>query len=162
MQQLRAQFEALGLEKVETFIASGNVIFETRNWSMVKLEQKVESQLAKALGYEVSAFIRTDMEVAEIARSRPFVAKEVKTAGAFNVAFLAHPLNAASALRVQEFKTDIDDFRVRGREVFWLCRRKQSESRFSNNAFEKALKVRATFRGMSTISKLAAKYPPET
>ena len=41
-----------------------------------------------------------------------------------------------------------------------FCRKKQSESTFSANAFEKALKLRATFRGLNTIKKLAAKYPP--
>jgi hypothetical protein len=51
-------------------------------------------------------------------------------------------------------------FHVHGREVYWLCRKKQSASTFSNNAFEKALKLGATFRGMNTIKKLAAKIRP--
>ena len=69
-------------------------------------------------------------------------------------------MDAATSRSVQNFKTDIDNFHVHGREVYWLCRKKQSESTFSNNAFEKALKLRATFRGMNTIKKLAVKYPP--
>ncbi|MGB9403045.1 MAG: hypothetical protein WCA98_05870 [Candidatus Acidiferrales bacterium] len=57
------------------------------------------------------------------------------------------------------FKSAIDDFHARGREVFWLCKKKQSDSKFTNAAFERALGIRATFRGMNTIAKLAAKYP---
>jgi uncharacterized protein (DUF1697 family) len=55
-------------------------------------------------------------------------------------------------------QTEIDDFHIHGREVYWLCRKKQSESRFSNALFEKRLKFPATFRGMNTVRKLAARY----
>jgi hypothetical protein len=55
-------------------------------------------------------------------------------------------------------RTDIDDFHVNGREVYWLCKKKQSDSKFSNVRFEKALQIRATFRGVSTVTKLAGKY----
>ncbi len=61
-----------------------------------------------------------------------------------------------------DLKTDIDDFHVYGREVYWLCEKKQSESKFSNVVFEKKLKFRTTFRGMNTIAKLASKYARES
>ena len=160
MAALRAQFEALGFSNVETFIASGNVIFEAASRDSTALQRKIEAHLAKSLCYEVSTFVRTDAEVAAIAFYRPFTEKKLDSALAFNVAFLAEPMDAATSRGVQNFKTDIDNFHVHGREVYWLCRKKQSESTFSNNAFEKALKLRATFRGMKTIKKLAAKYPP--
>ncbi len=57
-------------------------------------------------------------------------------------------------------KSDIDDFRVNGREVYWLCKLKQSDSKFSNMLFEKRLNVRVTFRGINTVARLAAKYAP--
>jgi hypothetical protein len=55
-------------------------------------------------------------------------------------------------------KSDIDDFRVQDREVYWLCKWKQSESTFSNVVLEKAIGQRATLRGINTIQKMAAKY----
>ena len=48
---------------------------------------------------------------------------------------------------------------MHGRELYWLSRQKQSESTFSNNLFEKALRARSTFRGVNTLRKLLAKYP---
>jgi hypothetical protein len=56
-------------------------------------------------------------------------------------------------------KTEIDDFHVHGREVYWLCKKRQGESTFSNLRFEKFVKARTTFRGVNTIARLAAKYP---
>ena len=50
MEVLCEQFEAIGLSKIETFIASGNVIFESRSADTAKLEVKIEKQLALSLG----------------------------------------------------------------------------------------------------------------
>jgi uncharacterized protein (DUF1697 family) len=52
------QFEALGFSNVETFIASGNVIFETASREAVASQRKIEPHLAKSLAYEVSTFVR--------------------------------------------------------------------------------------------------------
>ena len=159
MDVLRARFESLGCARVETFIASGNVIFEAQG-ATAPLERRIEADLLDALGYEVATFIRTDAEVAAIARYRPFPAAAMESAGALNVGLLARPLTAAGGSELRRFGTDVDDFHLPGREVYWLCRLKQSESKFTNVSFEKSLGVRATFRGINTMRKLAAKYPP--
>ena len=162
MAALRAEFEALEFSRVETFIASGNVIFETRSAAPAALERKIETRLARTLGYEVATFLRTDAEVAEISRWKAFGAAQMAAANAFNVGFLKAPLGKLARERVAAFETDIDAFRVRGRELFWLCRTKQSESSFSNAVLERSLGIRASFRGMNTVAKLAAGYPPRS
>jgi len=160
MHDLRALFEALGLSRVETFIASGNVIFESNPRDAGKLERKIEAHLAGSLGYEVATFLRTDAEVAAIAAYTPFPKSALESAVALNVAFLSEPLSDARKRLLAGFRTQIDDFHTHGREMYWLCRTTQSESTFSNARFEKALGIRATFRGVNTVAKLAAKYPP--
>ena len=157
MKELVRNFECLGLNDVETFIASGNVIFKAPSRNTRNLQNKIEAQLQRSLGYEVKAFIRTDSEVAAVAEYQPFSAPQMKRSAAFNVAFLEKPLDAAGTGLLMALKTDIDDFHVQSREAYWLCKRKQSESKFSNAVFEKALKIRSTLRGMQTIAKLAAK-----
>ncbi|MDH4037958.1 MAG: DUF1697 domain-containing protein [Candidatus Krumholzibacteria bacterium] len=160
MARLRALFEDLGLDAVETFIASGNVLFETRAMSAATLEKRIETALLKAFGYEVSTFVRTRAEVAAIAAARPFAAGAMAAALALNVAFLRAPLDARGVRTLGALRTPIDDFRATGSEVYWMCKKRQSESDFSNAVFEKALGVRATFRGMNTVRRLAEKYPP--
>lgn len=160
MDALRQHFESLGFSDVETFIASGNVIFETPSQNTGTLETTIENKLWDALGYEVATFLRTDVELAEIASYQPFRKPDLEAAAAFNLAFLKASLNDASAKKLLSLKTDIDDFRVHGREVYWLCRKKQSESTFSNAALEKTLGVKSTLRGMNTIQKITAKYYP--
>jgi uncharacterized protein (DUF1697 family) len=158
MDHLRTEFEALGFTGVETFIASGNVIFETRAAAGRALERRIAARLAGALGYEVATFVRTGDEVTAIARHEPFTAATRSGAGALVVGFLTDPLTPAGRNALMALRTDIDDFEVRGREVFWLCRTKQSESKFSNAVFERVLNVRATFRSTTTVVRLVAKH----
>jgi uncharacterized protein (DUF1697 family) len=160
MAQLRKEFEALGLTDVETFIASGNVIFTSRATGLAALEKQIEARLRASLGYEVATFIRTGAEVAAVAGYKPFKASQMRDAGALCVGFLAEPLDAAGSHALMAFKTGIDDFHTKGREVYWLCKTKQSDSTFNNTSFERALKIRATFRGINTITRLAARHGP--
>ena len=162
MDELRGLFESLGLKNVETFIASGNVSFTSPAKNIKALQRQMELHLALILGYDVSTFIRTESELAAIAACKPFNPAQMKSAAAFNVAFLAEPLDLAATKLLMAMKTEIDDFQVRGREVYWLCKKRQSESKFSNAVFEKTLRIRATFRGMQTIEKLVAKLALRT
>lgn len=156
MDALKGQFETLGLANVSTFIASGNVLFDTRVRDMAGLELKIEKQLLGAFGFEVHSFVRSAAEVAAIAACRPFDAHELEQAASFVVGFVARPFDAAQQKIVKGFNTELDAFHAQGRELYWMSRDKQSESKFSNAAFERALGLRATFRGMNTVQRLAA------
>ncbi len=158
MDTLRQLFESFGLSNVETFIASGNVVFETASRNTAALEKKIAVGLRDALGYEVATFIRTEAELASLASYRPFPQLALDKAAALNIAFLAEALDEASKQKLMALKTGIDDFAVHEREIYWLCFKKQSESTFSNVVLEKTIGSQSTLRGISTIKKMAGKY----
>jgi len=158
MDQLRGIFESMGFANVETFIASGNVIYETNSKDTEKLENTIEKKLKNELGFEVATFIRSSSELTGIANYRPFPKPQMDSATALNIAFLSKPLDAGLKKLVMGLKTDIDDFHVHRREIYWLCLKKQSESKFSNNLLEKTLSIKSTLRGIKTIKKMADKY----
>jgi uncharacterized protein (DUF1697 family) len=160
MDQLRQLFESFGFSKVESFIASGNMVFESASRNSLGLENKIEKGLHAALGFHAAAFIRTDVELAEIASFQPFPQSELENARALNIAFLKAPLDDQLTQKIQALITDIDEFHVRHREVYWLCRTLQSDSTFSNAILEKTLAGKSTLRGASTIQKMTAKYAP--
>ena len=70
--------------------------------------------------------------------------------------FLRQPLTREQSESVQELRTSIDDFVCLGREVIWLCRKRQNESGFSNAVFERKLRLRCTLRRASMLQGLAA------
>src|SRR5215467_1336756 len=80
MKVLRHAFESLGFSGVETFLKSGNVIFETRARDAGTLKKKIERRLHQALGYKVPVLIRTHAEVNKIAALEPFKKSEIRGA----------------------------------------------------------------------------------
>lgn len=158
MDRLREVFKSMGFSNVETFIASGNVIFDTKSKDADSLVMKIEKGLRESLGFEVATFIRSDSELAAIANYKPFPQTQLDSATALNIAFLAKPLDDKSKKLVMALKSDIDEFHVHGREVYWMCKKKQSESKFSNVVLEKTLGVKSTLRGLNTTLKIAEKY----
>jgi uncharacterized protein (DUF1697 family) len=162
MAQLRQIFEQMGFSDVETFIASGNVIFTARRQDPAALQRKIEAHLDKVLGYEVKAFLRSDADLARIVNYKPFTAAKIKAARTLLVGFIDAPLSKDGARTWLALKTSEDDFHHNERELYWLCKGGQSQSKYFNTSFEKLLKAPITFRNMNTVGKLAAKYPPAT
>ena len=158
MSRLRDLFGDLGLAGVETFIASGNVVFNARTTVAAPLERKIERQLHQALGYEVKTFLRTGEEVAAISAHAAFTRPQLRTAVSLNVGFLEAPLTAPGVRSLRSLRTEFDEFTVHGRELYWLSRRGQGKSTFSNVVFERTVGARITFRGLKTVSRLVAKY----
>ena len=154
MDALRAAFAALGLANVETFIASGNVIFNSRARDLAALERKIEAQLLKSFGVEIHSFVRTLDEVAALTVHPAFDA----AAPTQVIGFLRSAPTPQALRTIASMATDVDRLQVHGRELFWFSDHKQSESVFSNAAFERALDMRTTFRGLSSLRKLVAKH----
>ena len=80
MAHLKELFESLDFSNVETFIASGNVVFDSRSNSK-SLERKIEKHLQAELGYEVSTFVRTIEELNRIAAHPAFSEPEITAEG---------------------------------------------------------------------------------
>ncbi len=159
MDCLRALFETLGFANVETFIASGNVIFDSTSRSTRALEKKIESCLLEALGYEVATFIRSTAQLADIAQHKPFADSELKAEGhALYIGFMASEPSDAAKKKLLSLATKVDDFHINGREVYWLCRKKFSESEISGALLARTLGMPATLRNSTTVKKIAAKY----
>lgn len=158
MDRLKRVFEDLGFRDVETFIASGNVIFTAKAKDGYALERKIERALETALGYEVRTFVRTGAEVGAIPTAHAFGRAQVEKAALFNVGFLAARPAAGDVKKLGESGTAGNRFEVRGKDVYWLSTTKLSASKLSYTFFEKTLGTAATFRGMNTVTRLAAKY----
>ena len=59
MPDLRRVLESLGLNNVRTFIASGNVLFETSQTNRDTLARKIEKKLLTAFGHDIPVVLQT-------------------------------------------------------------------------------------------------------
>ena len=161
MTELQRLFEQMNFANVSTFIASGNVIFESRVAGSTKIEEKIEKHLARELGYEVDTFVRTRSEVMAIATSEPFSKADMSSdANTVNVGLFKSALPSDITRKFEAVRTEVDEFRVMGREYFWLCRIKMSDSQVWNLPSMKALKFpTSSMRNLKTLRKLAEQFP---
>lgn len=158
MSRLRELFEELKFSDVETFIASGNVLFTGREQKIAPLEARIAAHLEKSLGYPVDTFVRTAEEVATIGRTHIFPEEE-KEGATVHVGFLHGKLPAKTAHALGAIKTDDDEFLVRGYDYYWLCRVRVSESKVWSSPALKALRLpSSSMRNLTTIRKLIAQH----
>ncbi|MEO7455691.1 MAG: DUF1697 domain-containing protein [Gemmatimonadaceae bacterium] len=155
MDRLTALFEELRLGNVETFIASGNVLFDTSSKDIAALERRIERKLHDALGYEVDTFVRPVGSLADIATSHPFGACDEKLPALY-VGFLKEPASTKAREALRGLACATDEFHVNGREAYWLCRIRSSDSA-AGTGFQKALGASTTVRNVNTVRRLAAK-----
>ncbi|MFI5233068.1 MAG: DUF1697 domain-containing protein [Gemmatimonadales bacterium] len=156
MDKLKKHFEELGFKKVETFIASGNVIFESASKGGAALEKKIAAHLEKSLGFPAMTFLRTDKELAEVLEHDALA--EPRPTSVY-IAFLAAAPSKDACAKLMSYRSKVDDFLVSGRHVYWLCQTHMSDSPFFRVGLEKALGAKATVRNVTTVAKLVEKYP---
>ncbi|HVF38537.1 MAG TPA: DUF1697 domain-containing protein [Gemmatimonadaceae bacterium] len=155
MERLRAIFESLGFTAVSTFIASGNVIFESAIPKTAEIETTLENRLCTELGYEVATFIRTGAELETIVAQDPFDGR-VTEGWAMWVGFVRIPPTADAEKKLMSLSTPVDSFVIVGREIYWLRKPGESDPKLSGAKIDKALGMQSTFRNITTVRKLAA------
>ncbi len=154
MSELKKMFELFGLENVQTYIQTGNVIFESEEKDASVLEAQLERQIEKARGKKIQLFVRTIREVTAIVKTCPFDPKEGETA---YVVILDEKPTKKNIEALLAYRNEFDDFAVKGKEAYHL-RRSREKTMFVNRSVEQVVSVPGTSRNLTTIKKLAEKY----
>lgn len=158
MSRLKEAFEVLDFDRVETFIASGNVLFSSSERDARRLERRIAGHLETSLGYDVDTFVRTDREVADVGRVNRFE-EDGREGVSVYVSFLHEELPRDVARKLMAVRTDVDEFRVVGREYYWLCRVRSTESTVWSLPEIRALGLpTSTMRNLTSIRKLISKH----
>lgn len=159
MADLKITFETMGLGRVQTYIQSGNVLFESDEGEEA-LRNKIEHQIEADFGIKVTVMLRTSAELERIIANCPFSEKEVTAAEAtavgevLHVAMLTEAPAREGIERLSAYKTEDDEFRIEGREVYLLFRDSIRDSKLAANIHR--LGVPATVRNWNTTNKLAS------
>jgi uncharacterized protein (DUF1697 family) len=156
--ELAAPFEAMGLEDVVTFRASGNVIFNAARQPVTKMTDRIEKGLSKALGYQVAVFLRTESEVGAIADHQPFAPAVVGASkGKLQVVMLSAKPSAQVRKEVLAMASDEDRLTFGDRELYWLPSGGTRDSALNLKTIEKLLGS-TTMRTKGTVEQIAAKH----
>jgi uncharacterized protein (DUF1697 family) len=145
MSDLKALCEATGFAKVRTYIASGNVVFESDR-SEARVKSILEGGLETHAGKRVGVLVRTASEMAAVLAANPFPDAPPNRTVAI---FLDEPPNPG----------DLDDVAGRRGEKIALGVR-EFYVHYGDGMADSRLKIRAaangTARNINTVAKLAA------
>ncbi len=153
MPDLRALFESLGAEDVETYVQSGNVVFRSPDGAPT-LTEAIEKRIRRDLGLGVTVLLRTRPQLAKVVAGNPFAKKE-REPTKLHVVFLADKPDRVRVSKLDPERGEPDEFRVVGQEIYLHCPNGYGRSKLTNAYFEKQLGVAATTRNWKTVTKLA-------
>ncbi len=108
MADLREGFEAMGFDKVRTYIQSGNVIFQAAESNLAKLAGKIEKALFARFHCDSLAVVRSHGQLERIVRKAPpgFGRDDRHR---YNVVFLREPATAEQAMAAVQVKDGVDE-----------------------------------------------------
>lgn len=159
MDYLKSLFEKMDFENVETFIASGNVVFESKSKCIDTIKKKIETELIKQLGYEVATFIRTTDDFKKINEYKPFNESELNNSNnTLYIGFLDSTASKENQNKANALQDAANEFHFNSKEFYWLCRKNFSDSGIDGKKLEKALGMSLTMRKSTTVRKMAAKF----
>jgi uncharacterized protein (DUF1697 family) len=153
MADLKACIEALGLDDVSTYIASGNVLFGSRERSAAKLESKIEHAIEQRFQLPVKAVVVDRSAFARIVKSIPTSWIGDATLRA-NVAFVRRGTDAKQVVR--ELKPDpaVEEVKAVPGAVLWATRRDAVTRSVMRKLIGGAAYKELTVRNLNTTLKL--------
>jgi uncharacterized protein (DUF1697 family) len=153
MADLRQLLEKIGLQKVKTYIQSGNVLFEAEQDTTL-LTQQLEEEIKNTFGFPVPVILRTAEELEQIIKDCPYSVDSLNEGESVQLAFLADEPSQEKIDYLQVFKSELDECQIVGKEVYLFFRQSIRDSKLATQLTK--LGVPATVRNWKTVLKIAA------
>ena len=154
MEQLRGLCDGLGFQKVETYVQSGNIVFQAKTGDSALLSKRIGEAILDSFGFETPVIVRTSSEMENVVRNNPFLKEKDVDSSKLHVTFLKEAAQKGSLKTLEKLAMSPDRFDTASREIYLYCPAGYGRSKLSNNAIEKALSVTATTRNWRTTNTL--------
>ena len=152
MDDLKALYENLQLENVTTYIQSGNVVFQSNIQSCKALADLISKQIHQQFQLDVPVIVKSIEEFNDVHENNPFIAQN-RDVEKLYVIFLSDNVNGIVVEEINKYSGD-DLFIIYKSVIYLFCTNGYGKTKLTNTFFEKKLKIIATTRGWTTVSKL--------
>ncbi len=147
MKDLAALFAEAKCKNVQTFIQSGNVLFEGTE----KAGPLVCAKIQENFGFQTTIILRTQAELEIVAKSNPYPDLDNS-----HVVFLASVPTPQQIALLDPNRSPPDQFTVIGREIYLHMPNGMGRTKLTNAYFDSKLKTVSTVRNWRTVLKLLA------
>lgn len=159
MADFRKLLQELGFKNVQTYIQSGNAVFDASG-SAARVKAAISAGLEKLLGSPAEVMVRTHQELSRLIAENPFAAEAAADGARVHVGFLAGPA-AATALAamtaiVEKYPQRRDRFHLAGDHIYFHFPDGAAETKFTGKTLDRAIGIPGTARNWNTVLKLHA------
>ncbi|WP_442603939.1 DUF1697 domain-containing protein [Paenibacillus sp. KN14-4R] len=150
MAELKKMFEEMGYGRVQTYINSGNILFESEEDELT-IQERLEQGIKEVFGFQIAVILRTAEEIERILAKCPFVFEELVDKQSIHLTMLRDALTQADYDKMPEVDQGLDQYLIDGREIYVFYHNSILDSKLTKK-FQKL--VPQTARNWKTMMKL--------
>ena len=154
MSELKILFEDISFTNVETYIQSGNVLFNCSTNSKKVISDKIERGIADKFDYQVQVIIKTPDELGYVLKNNPFLKSKTKDVEKIYFTFLSEVPSQEKIQKLKEVDSSSEEYVLNGTTIYLFFPGGYGKAKMNNNFFEKKLNVFATTRNYKTVKAL--------
>lgn len=150
MAELRDLLTNAGFQNVQTYIQSGNVIFQSSK-NASELETEIQKLIHSHFGFEVSVIVKNNNELQAIFETCPF--SEEKKEDSYFILLSDIP-NEHVIEKTQGIIYENEEVVIKNDCLYFYSSAGYGRTKFNMNTYERKLKVVGTARNYKTMVKL--------
>lgn len=153
MKDFKALLLKNGFENAMTYIQSGNVVFQSAEKSIKKLEEKMQKLIEDYYSFDVPVLVLIEKDISDIIVKNPYIQSQ-KDVSKLHVTLLSELPKEELISSVRDEKFQSDEFVINGTTIYLYCPDGYGMTKFSTMFFEKKLGTTATTRSWKTMEAL--------
>lgn len=154
MADLRMHLAKLKLDNIQTYIQSGNIVFQSNGKSCEKLENLIRSKIKEKYDFDVPTLVKTPADLIDVIKRNPFKEEVESDSKRIYITFLSDHPEQSKIESLKEVDYSPEKYAVDGDIVFFFSPNGYGKAKMNNNFFENKLKVNATTRNWKTVNTL--------
>lgn len=153
MAELRRSLEDLGLTRVQTYVQSGNIVFDAAEDDPAAHASAIASAITDAFGLDVKVLVISAADLVRVARANPFLdtGGDLRT---LHATFLFDPVTEEAFAALEPPAQEGEQVAFGEQVVYLHLPHGYGRSKLGNAYFERALRTPVTTRNWRTVTAL--------
>jgi uncharacterized protein (DUF1697 family) len=154
MTELKSLYESLTFKNVNTYIQSGNVVFQSTKDALI-IKTLIEEAINEHFSFDVPVQILTNIQLENVVQGLPFTSIDIESEGSKVIIFFLSKEVSDDQRDIIEPYLKKSEQLVMSRDVVYLyCPEGSGNSKLTNKLIETKLKLTSTARNIKTVNKL--------
>jgi uncharacterized protein (DUF1697 family) len=154
MDALKQICTRLSFENIQTYIQSGNIIFNFKETDADKISDLLNTAIKKTFDFDIPVITLTFFELENVITLNPFLKDKIKDSTYFHITFLSNNPTKEKIELLKSTDCKNDKYEVIDKAIYLYCPDSYSNSKLTNTFLESKLKVTATTRNWKTANEL--------